>query len=102
MAHLILWEFRPLAGREAEFETTYGPGGDWVRFFARSREYLGTELLRDQDDPCRYFTLDRWTTREAYENFRRRHLSEYEELDRRSGQVTAHERPWGSFNTLDP
>src|SRR5438093_9481658 len=76
MAYLILWEFRPRPGKEPEFETAYGPGGDWARLFRRSGEYLGTHLLRDVGDPCRYFTLDR-TSRGAFEDFRRFHRSDY-------------------------
>src|SRR2546422_5287121 len=100
MAYLILWEFRPRPGKEPELETAYGPGGDWARLFRRSGEYLGTHLLRDVGDPCRYFTLDRWTSRGAFEDFRRFHRSDYLELDRRCERLTEHEAHLGAFETL--
>ena len=101
MAYVILWEFRSRQGHESEFEAAYGPGGDWARFFRQSPEYLGTELLRDLQEPSRYFTSDRWTSRRAYEEFRGHHLSEYDALDRRCELLTSHEAPLGSFDTLD-
>jgi len=48
--YVILWRFRPVVGRESEFERAYGPCGEWVRLFRREEGYLGTELLRRSDD----------------------------------------------------
>jgi len=101
MAYVILWEFRPRPGQESEFEAVYGPQGEWARLFGRSPEYLGTELLLDAEDASRYLTVDRWISRVAYEEFQRTHLSEYRELDRRCEQLTSHEAPFGTFNTLE-
>ena len=101
MAHLILWEFRPKPGSEAEFEAACGPGGDWARLFRRSADFLGTELLRDRADSSRYLTLDRWTSRAAFESFRKPHLAEYQDMDRRCEALTRHESSLGSFETVD-
>ena len=56
--YVLLWRFRPLVGRESEFERAYGPSGEWTRLFRRS------------DDPGEYLALDRWASRAAYEAFR--------------------------------
>jgi len=102
MSHLVLWEFRPRPGRAKDFEVAYGPEGAWVRFFRKSDAYLGSELLRDEADPSRYLTVDRWISRECYEEFRRRYSSEYQELDGRCELLTEHEARLGLFRTLDP
>jgi len=101
MAHLIVWEFRPRSGMERKFELAYGPEGEWATLFAKSADYLGTELLRDPADPSRYLTLDRWVSRESFETFRRRYSVEYEALDRRFEELTSHEAALGLFESVE-
>ena len=97
--YLILWEFHPAPGREAEFERAYAPTGDWARFFASDPAYRGTELLRDAGNPRRFLTLDRWSTREAFEAFEKREAAGYRELDARLAALCASEAPIGAFTT---
>ncbi|HEV8200554.1 MAG TPA: NUDIX domain-containing protein [Candidatus Polarisedimenticolia bacterium] len=96
-AHVLVWEFAPAAGREAEFERAYGPDGDWARLFRRDPAYLGTELLRGPAG--RYLTLDRWRTRAAFEAFKKREAVDYAVLDRRMEALTSHEASLGTFDT---
>ena len=53
----------------AEFERVYGPEGEWAEFFRRAAGYVGTELLRDREQPGRYLVPDRWESAEAYNAF---------------------------------
>jgi hypothetical protein len=46
----IVREFRVKRDQEATFRRTYGPDGEWVRFFRQGSGYLGTDLLRDERD----------------------------------------------------
>jgi len=94
---VILWEFEVKPGLEARFESVYGPQGGWVRLFALCPSYLGTRLLRDSQRPGFYMTLDQWTSREAYDIFRRQHASEYAALDAAGEELTLQERHLGSF-----
>jgi heme-degrading monooxygenase HmoA len=98
--YVILWRFRPLIGRESEFERAYGPSGEWALLFRHDDGYLGTELLRRSDDSREYLTLDRWVSRAAYETFRVRWSSEYRRLDGRLEELTEEESPLGSFEAL--
>jgi len=61
----------------AQFESVYGPEGDWARFFANAHGYIGTELLRDVESPGRYLVVDRWESAEAYNAFADEHREEY-------------------------
>jgi heme-degrading monooxygenase HmoA len=61
----------------AEFERVYGPEGEWAEFFRAGRGYVATELLRDVEQPGRYFVLDRWESREAYDDFVAANGAEY-------------------------
>ena len=96
---VILWEFLPAAGREKEFERAYGPDGDWARFFRRDPAYVGTDLLRDTRDPRRFFTVDRWSSQAAFDEFARREARGYRELDEKLAPLCGAETRLGSFNT---
>ena len=98
--YVVLWRFRPLRGRESEFERAYGPSGEWIRLFQRGEGYLGTELYRRSDDPREYLVMDRWTSGAAYEAFRVRFSGEYRRLDRRLEELTEEEVPLGAFEAL--
>jgi heme-degrading monooxygenase HmoA len=97
---VILWEFQARPGREAEFERAYGPDGIWANFFRQGEGFLGTELWRDQEKAGRYMTVDRWTTREAFEKFRAAYLDEYQAIDRGSETLTEREAQVGAFSSL--
>jgi heme-degrading monooxygenase HmoA len=99
--YLIGWEFRVKPGLTAQFESLYGPKGVWAELFARSEGYVATELTRDHAEPGRYITLDFWTSREAYEEFRRQHLDEYQAIDSRCEELTESEVELGCFERLD-
>jgi heme-degrading monooxygenase HmoA len=60
-----------------DFESVYGPNGEWVEFFRRGRGYVGTELLRELENPGRYLVIDRWESREVFDQFALEHQSEY-------------------------
>ena len=100
--YIIIWRFRPAAGREGEFERAYGPSGEWARLFGREDGYLGTELLLQcsGDESREYLTLDRWTSRAAHEAFRARRIGEYGRLDRRLEGLTEEETLLGDFEAL--
>jgi heme-degrading monooxygenase HmoA len=61
----------------AQFEAVYGPEGEWATFFAGARGYIGTELLRDVEQPGRYLVIDRWESADAYNAFASERGEEY-------------------------
>jgi heme-degrading monooxygenase HmoA len=98
--YLIIWEFCSKAGSERRFEEVYGSNGIWARFFQQDQEFIGTELIRDFTVARRYLTLDFWTSREAYEQFRRRHANQYQVLDQECDALIEQEREVGRFERL--
>ena len=62
---------------DPEFEQAYGPDGEWAQFFRNGAGYVGTELLRDVENPGRYLVIDRWDSRDAYQAFVEAHREEY-------------------------
>lgn len=95
---MLLWSFDVEAAHAPDFERTYGAQGDWARLFARSPDYLGTELLKDTLRPGRYLTLDRWRSAAAFESFKRQWKAEYDALDVRCDALTTSETPLGAFD----
>lgn len=83
-----------------DFEGVYGPDGEWAQFFRRGRGYVGTELLRDLEQPGRYLVVDRWESAEAYNAFVAEHGEEYM---RRVDETRLHydsELRFGSFENV--
>jgi phospholipid N-methyltransferase/heme-degrading monooxygenase HmoA len=98
--YCYVWEFRVPSERREAFEADYGPEGGWVALFRRDPDWVRTELLRDQDDPQRYLTLDVWASREACLAFRERFRAELDALDRRGATWTEEERLVGELEIV--
>jgi len=98
---VVIWEFHVLFNRTKEFETVYGPEGNWAQFFRKSHAYVRTELVRDLNDSSRYLTVDLWTSQTAYEEFRRQHAAEYEKIDVQCSNLTERETEIGRFEPVD-
>lgn len=108
--YLIVWEFQVAGARVADFERAYGSNGDWATFFKRSGQFRGLELLRgqrDDDVPAEaagdvayYWTIDRWDSRDAYDDFNRQFEGEYAEIDARLAELCDLEVCLGKFETV--
>ncbi|HRC84967.1 MAG TPA: antibiotic biosynthesis monooxygenase [Thermoanaerobaculia bacterium] len=94
---VYLWEFEVPPETKADFLQHYGPDGEWARLFRRAPAYLGTWLLKDQANPERYLTVDRWRSQEAYAAFLERFRADYQALDQRCEGFTRREASLGSF-----
>ncbi len=94
-SYIILWKFRAKKGRETEFEKAYGPDGKWVRFFKKGKGFVKTELYQDTNGE--YLTVDEWSSKEAYQEFKDVHQKEYLELDKNFEALTESEVHIGSF-----
>ena len=99
--YLTIWEFRVRAGCESEFQSVYGPHGDWVRLFSKAQGFIRTELNHDLNVRRRYLTLDYWRSKEAYETFREQYRAEYTALDQRCEGLTERETAVGVFKMAD-
>ncbi len=97
---MIALVFRYEVREPEEFERVYGPDGEWAQFFRRGRGYIGTELLRDVEEPDRYLVIDRWESAEAYSAFLAEHGDEHL---RRADEARLHyvqELRFGTFENV--
>jgi quinol monooxygenase YgiN len=99
MTYAIIWSYEAAPDRVAAFEAAYAPDGAWVRLFQEAPGFIGTELYRATDQPDRFLTIDRWTSRAAYDAFRQTHAARYGELDAECEALTAVELFVGSVET---
>lgn len=79
--YVIIWEYQVKPEKRTEFEKIYSSNGEWTKLFKKEAGYLGTTFIRDTKDPHRYLTVDRWISKEAYENFLHEREKEYKTLD---------------------
>lgn len=93
----VIWEYEVREGCEAAFEALYGGDGDWVALFREYDGYIGTELLRDADQPRRFVTIDRWSSADAYTAFVTATKPRYAQIDARGDALTLIERSLGRF-----
>jgi heme-degrading monooxygenase HmoA len=84
----------------AAFERVYGQEGEWAQFFRQGRGYLGTELLRDLEQPGRYLVVDRWESAETYNDFVAKHRDEYMRRVDETRFLYESELRFGTFETL--
>lgn len=92
---VAMWRFTT-TDRNA-FEHHYGRDGTWAQLFRRGPGYVRTDLLTDG---TAYVTLDWWTSRDAYDEFRREHAEEYARLDRECESLTTSEECIGLFEEV--
>jgi heme-degrading monooxygenase HmoA len=85
-----------------DFESVYGPSGEWAEFFGRGRGYVGTELLRELDNPGRYLVIDRWESREAFDQFAAEHQAEYFRRSEEAGVYYLQELQLGVYEQVRP
>jgi heme-degrading monooxygenase HmoA len=83
-----------------EFEAAYGAEGEWAQFFRRGAGYVGTELLRDVEQPGRYVVVDRWDSREAYNAFVAEHRDDYMRRVDETAYLYDQELRFGTFENV--
>jgi heme-degrading monooxygenase HmoA len=96
---VVIWEYEVHAGRESEFAALYSGEGAWAALFREYAGYVATELLRDAMQPQRFLTIDRWTSRAAYDAFLAAANPRYAEIDALGDALTSNERCVGRFET---
>ncbi len=99
---MIALVFRYDARDPADFERAYGADGEWAQFFRQGVGYIGTELLRDIDEPDRYIVIDRWESAEAYNAFLSEHGDEYLRRSEEALFYYVQELRMGTFENLWP
>ena len=96
----VLWEFTVPELHLAAFERAYGSDGLWARLFRRDPSYRETVLLKDEQRPGRYLTIDMWEDKDSYLRFKDRFAGDYQTIDQECEKLTSVERQIGTFERL--
>jgi len=92
--------FRYDARDPAAFEEVFGPNGEWAQFFRQGVGFIGTELLRDVEEPDRYIVIDRWESADAYNAFVAAHQDAYLQRSDDSRLYYTQELRLGTFENI--
>lgn len=98
--HIIIWEYHVRAEHVLEFEKFYGGNGVWAKLFNKSKDHLGTDLLRGKTDANVFLTIDRWASLDAYNEFKANWQKDYKELDSQCEYMTERETLLGEYNLV--
>ena len=100
MSFSVVWEFHVPADNREAFERAYGSEGPWVDLFEEADGFLGTWLLRDKEHAGKYLSHDRWVSREAYEEFKRRFADRSHTMDDEMDGLATRETYIGTFDEV--
>jgi hypothetical protein len=75
-------------------------GGAWSKLYATSPGFRGTTLLRDQENPQRYLTIDFWDTEDQRVQMLTEHKAEYSKLEADFADWTEFKTEVGIFRVL--
>lgn len=96
----IYWELKVKFKERDKFEAFYDPKGEWVRFFSKSPDYQGTEVLESGENDGTFLILDEWTSEEAFQAYVQANRTAYDQLEEKAKQASrTKKRVWIS---LDP
>lgn len=97
----VFWQFDVKQGREEEFEKLYGADGDWTSLNRRTRSYLGTSFLRDQNRPSRYLLIEYWSEMLVYEQHRASRSALLDTVESKRAELVDAMLPLGIYTALD-
>ena len=97
----IIWEFTVASEQRAAFETAYRSTSAWADLFSKAAGYIETTLLRDLERPGVYLTIDRWSSKEAFLDFKRDFAVAYDRLDQELEGTSQCERRIGVYASVN-
>ena len=97
----VIWQFDVKNGREAEFEKLYGADGDWTALNRRTRSYLGSSFLRDQNQSARYLLVEYWSEMLVYEQHRASRSTLLDAIETQRAELVDAMEPLGIYSALD-
>jgi len=95
----IYWELKVKFKERDKFEAFYDPKGEWVKFFSKSPDYQGTEVLESGENDGTFLVLDEWTSEEAFQAFIQKNRPTYDQLEEKAKQASrTKKRVWISLD----
>ncbi len=91
----LIVEYRVKPKSREQFEELFGPKGERVKLFSRSKAYLGSELLLDDESKLAYIAIDFWESETAQTEFAKTQATTIEKLNQQIARmVKGNDRIW--------
>ena len=95
----VIWELKVKFKERERFEKFYDPKGEWVRFFSKSPDYQGTEILESGEGDGIFLVIDEWSSEVAYDEFVKSWKAEFDLLEEKAKSASrTKKRIWISLN----
>ncbi|NQZ76934.1 MAG: hypothetical protein HRT61_12665 [Ekhidna sp.] len=92
------WKFK-VSSDQAKFEQEYGRTGSWFKFFESCEDYLGQDLMKESDGQT-YILVDKWMSKEDYQDFVAENKAEVDQLDEKTSSLYDLKEGLGEFELL--
>lgn len=80
----VIWELKVKFKERDKFEAFYDPKGEWVKFFSKSPDYQGSDVLESGDGDGIFLVIDEWTSEEAFAEFVKSRKADYDVLEEKA------------------
>ena len=80
----VIWELKVKFKERDQFEQFYDPKGEWVKFFSKSADYLGTDVLESGEGDNIFLVIDEWQSEEAFKEFVKNRKADYDLLEEKA------------------
>ena len=80
----VIWELKVKFKEREKFEQFYDAKGEYVKFFVKSPEYQGTDILESGEGDGIFLVIDEWSSEEAYIEFVKSHKTDYDLLEEKA------------------
>jgi hypothetical protein len=80
----IIWELKVKFKEHAKFERFYDPKGEWVKFFSKSPDYRGTDVLDSGESDGIFLVIDEWQSEETFTEYVKSRKTDYDLLEEKA------------------
>ena len=80
----VIWELKVKFKERGKFEQFYDAKGDWVKFFSKSPDYHGTDVLESGEGDGIYLVIDEWESEESFNGFVKSRKADYDLLEEKA------------------
>jgi len=95
----VIWELKVKFKEREKFDQFYDPKGDWVKFFSKSPDYMGTDVLESGEGDGIFLVIDEWQSEEAFTEFVKSRKSDYDLLEEKAKAASrTKKRIWINLN----
>lgn len=95
----VIWELKVKFKEREKFEKFYDSKGEWVKFFKKSDDYEGTDVLDSGEGDGVFLVIDVWKSEDAFQEYISSHKAEYDQLEEKAKAASrTKKRIWISLN----